>query len=124
MDEFDAPAFENTAAVRWMHGSTPRFGHSRELLALMVGSEDEQKDYQKGLLASSITLICMFVVWSIVLITLKLMGPGQVGWWSGKTSKRNPAPRQTPLLKGLVCFAGFSIILCSLLMSINGYAML
>jgi hypothetical protein len=61
IEAFDAPDFQNTKAIRWMHGITPRFGHSRNLLLLMQGNEDEQKDYIRGLIASSIAVFCFFL---------------------------------------------------------------
>jgi hypothetical protein len=137
IEAFDAPDFQNTKAIRWMHGITPRFGHSRNLLLLMQGNEDEQKDYIRGLIASSIAVFSFFLVWMIFLLIFKCMGPNEAGILSGRPKELQAKPhnpqdlaawdreyakvrKRLNLLRGLVLFAGFSIILSSILMSANG----
>jgi hypothetical protein len=121
-EDFDAPAFKNTAAIQWMHDVPPRYGRSKDILLLMEGTEDEQEDYIRGLLASSITMLCFFGVWMIILAIFHCMGPSQVGVLSGKPP--NPTiptpPRKLWFLRMLVLFAGLSIIISSILMSVNG----
>jgi hypothetical protein len=121
LEDFDAPAFENTAAIRWMHDAPPRYGRSKDILLLMEGTEEEQQDYMRGLLASSITMLCFFGFWMILLAVFYCMGPSQVGILSGKPPNQTTTPpRKLWFLRMLVLFAGFSIILSSILMSVNG----
>ena len=119
LDDFDAPAFENTAAIEWMHSQPPRFGHSNDLLVVIEGSEEEQKDYLKGLILSSIVMFCLFLVWTIVLITCKILGANRVGILSGTPSKHSHACNGFFMKLVFLC-AGISIIISSICMSVKG----
>jgi hypothetical protein len=122
LEDFHAPPFQNTPAIRWMHDLPPRFGRRNDLLSLMQGTEDEQQDYIIGLLASSIAMFCFFGLWMIVLAVFKCMGPSEVGILSGKPNTTpQTKPRRMWFLRLLVLFAGLSIIVSSILMSVNGY---
>jgi hypothetical protein len=138
VEPFDAPSFLNTKSIRWMHELTPRFGNSNDLLMLMEGNEDEQQEYVKGLLASSIAILCFFLVWLIFLLVFWCMGPYEVGVLSGKPRPLRPQPpnnsgdliawkqrrslAQTRLnrLRMMICLCGSVIITSSLLMSVKG----
>ena len=74
--------FETTLTVERMHAVTPRFGHSRDFSLLIEGSNDEQKDYLKGLLAASMAVFCLFVLWTLLLLVFKCFGPSKVGLFS------------------------------------------
>jgi hypothetical protein len=122
LEDFDAPPFQNTPAILWMHNLTPRFGRRNDVLSLMQGTEEEQQDYIIGLLASSIAMLCFFGLWMIVLAVFKCMGPSEVGILSGKpNTTRQTKPHRMWFLRFLVLFAGLSIIVSSILMSVKGY---
>jgi hypothetical protein len=91
---FDRVPFENTAAILWMHDSPPRFGHTRDLNKLIMGSEEDGEDYVLGLVAGSIAMFCFFFVWICLLIVFKCCcgGPRRVGFWSGSMIPLNPEP--------------------------------
>ena len=42
-DNFTAKEFNNTSIIDWMHSFPPRFGKTNNIMALLIGSEDEQK---------------------------------------------------------------------------------
>ena len=116
-----APDFENTVAIRWMHNNMPRFGYPRELSTLMTGTSEEQTQYKRGLIATSYAMICVFVLWSILLILFKRMGPKKAGILSGASpTVSNTPPLRKRIFRGIFLFAGLSIIICSILMSLNG----
>ena len=91
LDGFEADKFENTVAIEWMH-AWPRLGHGRDVLKLMQGSEDEQRDYIMGLLASSLTLGMFYLIWLFILLAFKSLGPSQAGLLSGRIPKFPPRP--------------------------------
>jgi hypothetical protein len=42
-DNFAAEEFSNTRIISWMHSIPPRFGHTKNVLDLMVGTEAQQQ---------------------------------------------------------------------------------
>jgi hypothetical protein len=92
--QFDRSPFQNTAAIEWMHGVPPRFGNPSDLNALFDGSNQEGKDYVKGLLAASIVMFCFFLGWIVTLLVFKRLGPRHVGIWSGSFRKVQPEPKE------------------------------
>jgi hypothetical protein len=117
----NAPEFETTAVIRWMHEKTPRFGYPRDLSALMAGTEEQQNDYKRGLILTSYTMICVFVLWSVLLVAFKRMGSDKAGILAGAApSVANTPLRRKKILRSVFLFAGLSIIICSILMSVYG----
>eukprot|EP00934_Nitzschia_sp_Nitz4_P007545 Nitzschia sp. Nitz4//scaffold1_size375055//99440//101442//NITZ4_000238-RA/size375055-augustus-gene-0.710-mRNA-1//-1//CDS//3329540931//7535//frame0 len=92
IEEYNATEFYNTRAIEWMHSVSPRFGHSKNILSLMEGSDTQQKDYMRGLMASSLAMFCFFGVWMIVLLVFRCMGPYEVGFLSGRMRPLPPKP--------------------------------
>jgi hypothetical protein len=145
-EEFLGDIFENTNAINFMHRAPPRYGHSSDINLLINGSESEQKDYLRGLLASSITIFSFFVVWMFLLWAFKCMGPYSVGLLSGRRVPLPARPQKqhydndekyeedldkwirnhegvkyrNTFMKGLVLFAGLSIVVSSILLSVKG----
>jgi hypothetical protein len=87
VDAFQATPFQNTAQIEFFHSA---YGRSANILDLMEGTAEEQKEYMKGVLYSSTIFFVIVVVWMLLLILFKAMGPYQVGILSG---------RQKPLRK-------------------------
>jgi hypothetical protein len=145
-EEFLGGIFENTEAIEFMHNTPPRYGHSSDINLLINGSESEQEDYLRGLLASSITIFWFFMIWMFFVWVFKCMGPYAVGIFSGRRVPLPAKPRQADyednkkyeeklekwirhyegvklgntFMKGLVLFAGLSIIVSSILLSVKG----
>jgi len=108
----------------------------------MQGSPDEQKDYLKGLIASSIAMFCFFVVWVIFLTVFRCMGPYEVGMLSGKArplppqppdgseeyeawqQKKNKAEKRLGFFRVIICICGLIIIISSCLMAVKGVSSL
>jgi hypothetical protein len=89
---FDKGRFENTEAIIWMHDSPPRFGHTSDLNRLIMGSDEDGKDYMLGLVAGSIAMFCFFFVWMCLLIVFKCCGPTRLGFWRRSMLPLNPEP--------------------------------
>jgi hypothetical protein len=146
-DEF-SDVFTNTNAIRFSHAMALRYGHSSDISKLLDGDEDDKNDYLLGLLASSITIFIFFVVWMFFLLAFKWAGPYSCGVLSGSRVPLPPKPlpenyedseegyqealdewneiyhkvnRSQNVMKGLVVFAGLSIVVSSILLSVKGY---
>lgn len=65
-----------------MH-SAPRFGHSADISLLASSNEGDQSDYVKGVKAFCLFNLILLVIWMVVLIVLKLLGPQKVGCAAG-----------------------------------------
>ncbi len=120
----------------------PRFGASNDLRLLMEGNSEEQADYLRGLLASSIAMVCFFLVWMIILVVFRCMGPQEVGFFSGKARPLPPQPSEDSedlvawqslkakaemrmnLVRVVVCICGLLIIISSCLMAVKGVSSL
>jgi hypothetical protein len=143
-DEF-SDVFTNTNAIRFTHAVAPRYGHSSDISKLLDGTEDDQGDYLLGLLASSVTIFSVFVVWMFFLLAFKWSGPYSCGVLSARRVPLPPKPlpkndtegyqealdewntiyhkvnRSQNVMKVLVVFAGLSIVVSSILLSVKGY---
>lgn len=137
IEAFEAPPFQNTPAIEWIH-TAPRFGHTNNVLLLMQGNEDEQRDYIMGLISSSIAVFCFFLLWVVLLIVFKCMGPYEAGFLSGEprplpsrpaansseyASWKRDADKQTrwlQVLRIIACFSGFAVVLGAILMATKG----
>ena len=85
IESFEAPKpFENTRTILWMHESTPRGGHTNDIMMLMQGSDEQQQDYMEGILAAAIGMFVFFLGWMICLWMFSCMGPYEAGWLSGR----------------------------------------
>ena len=81
-DSYVGPAYELTKAVVNLR-RLPRFGYGNDFTALISSEETAQVDYTAGLMALSIFILNFFLLWSITLLVLKVMGPGNAGFLSG-----------------------------------------
>jgi hypothetical protein len=63
---------------------SPRFGYSSDIEYLLTGTEEQARDYLRGVLACSLAIGVFFVVWALVIIVLRCLGPNRVGFLSGK----------------------------------------
>lgn len=61
----------------------PRFGHSRDI-SLLAGSTDRKKEYIYGIVAFSLFLISLFLLWSIFTLVFKWRGRGKYGCVAGR----------------------------------------
>jgi hypothetical protein len=50
----------------------------------VIGSEDERKEYLRGLLGSAFAIFAIFLVWTCLLIYFQRAGPERYGWLSGR----------------------------------------
>ncbi|KAG7337817.1 hypothetical protein IV203_015286 [Nitzschia inconspicua] len=144
LDDFETVSFQNTKAIRWMHDIPPRYGKPDDVLLLMAGDEEQQKDYMRGLLASSITMFVFFLVWSLLLLIFKCFAPPDSSnvtrWLAGERLRIDEPPskehkpfhhsewqkkydntkKQLYCFRGIVLFAGLSIIVSAIVMSVLG----
>jgi hypothetical protein len=91
-ENFFPASFRNTRAIAFVHGFTPRFGKTSDIVLWATGSEKQSKDYFRGLLASSIAVFSVFLVWVCLLLLFKRQGPQKVGWLSGRRVPLPPKP--------------------------------
>jgi hypothetical protein len=136
---FDAEDFHTTRTIHFMHDMPPRYGHTRNISRLLDGTEEENKDYLKGLVATSITVFIFFICWMLVLLLFKYLGSSKVGGLSGSLLPLPPKPdekqtedfqewdqvyqrtrRRLSVAHGVVLFAGLSIIVAAVCMSFFG----
>ena len=89
---FTPPPFVVNVATSRMHTRSPRFGHSNNINLLIQGKNSQQQDYLTGLLAASFFMFCLFLVWMLILLVLKCLGPNRVGFFSGR---RQPPVKPT-----------------------------
>jgi hypothetical protein len=89
--------FQRIPAISLVHNVAPRFGHTANITKLILGSSEEGEDYFRGLVAGGMAVVILFVVWVVVLIVVKCLGPKRIGWISGS---RNPLPPNHPMLDG------------------------
>jgi hypothetical protein len=108
-------------------------------------------DYLRGLLASSITIFCFFLIWSLTLLVFKCSGSAlgrsnRTRWLAGKPLRVEQPPLVAPdkdpdahaewettyrktrrtlfYFRAAVLFAGLSIIISAIVMSVDGTASL
>ena len=135
VDEFQvASPFQNTQQMEFFHQTFLRYGYSTNILHLMEGTQSKQQDYMKSVLAASITLLVVVVIWMVLLIVFRAMGPYRVGILSGKHKQirkgvtvdkeyeqyYTKARKRLRFYRIIVVFCSLSIVISSILMSING----
>jgi hypothetical protein len=81
-DSYVGPAYELTKSVINLR-KLPRFGYGYDFTAIISPDQAAQVDYATGLVALGIFLLVFFLLWSIVIIVFKIMGPGNAGFLSG-----------------------------------------
>lgn len=82
--------FRTTVAMERIHSlSSYRFGHSSDILLLLdnESTRSEQNDYLVGLMWSSFALMMFFLLWLLLLLSLRWLGPDRVGLFSAVRSK-------------------------------------
>jgi hypothetical protein len=149
-EEFRPNSFENTYSIRVWHSGSARFGKPSDMRLLIEGNKEDGQDYLRGLLASSIIIFCVAVVWCCLLLVFKCWGPRKCGWLSGQNipipaepdakcysngGVNDPAyledteERQTKLekvhrtrkiLKSIVIFSGLGIMASAIMLSVKG----
>ena len=145
-NRFDPTAFQNTASIRFWHLHSARFGNTNNITMLISGSQSDAEEYLRGLLASSITIFSLAVLWCLVLIGFKCLGPYAVGWLSGKHVPLPPKPVEEAfakeeefqeasttwekqykklllsrkVMKGFVVFCGLGIVASAIMLSVKG----
>jgi hypothetical protein len=88
------PPFSNTPPIEIAHTGIPRFGFPNDIMLLITGTEQDQQDYVKGIVISSVVVACFFLVWVVALCVLKGMGRKRVGWLSGQRKALLPRPKE------------------------------
>lgn len=80
--DYVGPPYEFTASVLNLR-RLPRFGHGSDFTAVFSPYQDDQADYAAGLICLFVFLLIIFIFWTIVIITFKVMGPDNAGFLSG-----------------------------------------
>lgn len=82
----------------------------------MAGTEEQQQEYKRGLIASSYAMICLFVLWSLLLLVFKKMGPEKVRFLAGTPPSAKTSPLKKIILRGI---HSFYYLLVDLFMSLH-----
>lgn len=88
--------FQNTSPIIAAHEKIWRGGHTNNILSVLLGTREEGISYLKGLLVSAITVVVVFIVWMVLLITLRGIGRERVGFLSGRRAKLPPKTKGSP----------------------------
>lgn len=146
VEQYRGGLFENTGFIFFFHRAAIRFGKPDDIQLVLEGTEEEQTDYVRGLLASSITIFAIFVFWMLLVLAFKCLGPYAAGILSGRRVPLPPKPqiqdfaddqvyqsqletwtknydgtaRGDKFMKGILVFAGLSIVTSSILLSVKG----
>ena len=81
-DDYLGPAYELTTAVVNLR-KLPRFGYGYDFTYLISSDQAAQVDYTTGLVALCVFLLVFFLMWTILILVFKIMGPGNAGFLSG-----------------------------------------
>ena len=81
-DGYLGPTYELTSAVINLR-KLPRFGYGYDFTVLISSDQAAQVDYTTGLVALCIFLLVFFLMWTIMILVFKIMGPGNAGFLSG-----------------------------------------
>lgn len=86
-------AYEMSRSIERIHYTTPRFGHTNNLTAVLAGDPGAARDYLVGLVSASIAMFAFFAVWLATILLLKCCGY-RVGFLSGRRVlvARKPEP--------------------------------
>ena len=76
------PSYEFTNYVTTL-SAVPRFGHGSDFTTLFSSNEEAQFDYGAGLISLFIFPLLLFILWTIAILTFKIMGPANAGFLSG-----------------------------------------
>ena len=77
--------FETTLVIERFHRVSPRFGHSSNLQAdLLEGTNEQQEDYLKGLLAASTAIFVLVLLWVSILLLSNWFCRSKATIWTGK----------------------------------------
>jgi hypothetical protein len=68
--------------------NAPRFGHSSDFSELFSKEAGAPEDYVAGLVFATGFILAVFILWSILLLIFKCLGPSQVGFLSGAPFKK------------------------------------
>lgn len=105
--------YDPTNAVYAFH-RLPRFSHSGDLSLIFSEDPDNVDTYVKGLLFVACLTISFFIVWGLLLLLFKCLGPKRMGVFSGHPYQREggfaTAGRVTFLVSYVLVFI-FSILL-------------
>jgi len=76
--------FRVSAVLQRIHNFPFRFGYDRDISLWIHGTDQERRNYLKGLFGSSIVICCIFVLWVLLLLIFKCLGPKKVGLFSAQ----------------------------------------
>jgi len=80
--DYVGPPYAFTSSVKNFR-RLPRFGHSNDITDVFSSDPNAQVDYASGLIALFVFLLIIFVLWTMAIITFKVMGQANAGFLSG-----------------------------------------
>ena len=96
-----------------------RFGHTNDISTIASKTDEDKNDYEKGILFVPLLFLMLFLTWTILIVTLKCVGPKNAGFLSGHSFTKGDSKR--PLIVRIT-FLFFSILLIifSVLLVVKG----
>lgn len=113
---YTGPSYESNALVESFH-SVPRFGHPDDVSSLLVDSV--RNDYIQGLLFVPGLVFAFFLLWCFMVLLLKWIGKGKVGYLAGSGFK-NPRSCWVKTIRALFLLCALLLTMSCTLFSIKG----
>ena len=104
--------FEPNTAVEMMH-KMPRLGHIDNIVYASSANKEETTQYYYGVISMSVLLFLVFLVWSIVLLLLKILGPSKFGCSSGHIYKLSNVEIQQQWYKKRLSRIRLTFLICA-----------
>jgi hypothetical protein len=82
-NSYIGPAYEITGSVRRLR-LLPRFGYNYDITKVFSSDADAGASYATGLIALFVFILIFFLFWTALIGVLKIMGPGNAGFLSGR----------------------------------------
>mmetsp|Transcript_24002 Transcript_24002/g.66631 ORF Transcript_24002/g.66631 Transcript_24002/m.66631 type:complete len:683 (-) Transcript_24002:923-2971(-) len=83
-DPYIAPLFGATRRLERTNEFAIRLGASNDMITLLEGTPEQERDYLKGLMMTSVVFLCTFVVCVVVLCVFRETGYRRAGFLCGR----------------------------------------
>jgi hypothetical protein len=82
-NSYIGPAYQITGSVHRLR-LLPRFGYNYDVTTVFSSDADAGASYATGLIALGVFILIFFLFWTAAIGVLKVMGPGNAGFLSGR----------------------------------------
>lgn len=99
--DYEGPVYVRTKAVENLRG-LPRFGYTSDATSFFSPNQEDQAEYTAGVILIVFVTLTGFLFWTVAILTLKCMGPGNAGFLSGHPFM-SPDPADDDKKEGFLC---------------------